>query len=258
MSGTPRRTELALWLALFAGFSPVIAQFVRVEAWSAPPATLAAPVLIAICLWRRSAPAEPPRRAGTALIAAGLLLELIGVALRTWTVAWLGFPVAVIGMALWRGQPSWRVAVLALGLVPIPESLRSAYTPAPETALLSAACAAWRALGVGFSCTGPVARLGARHLELVPDDVGWVLAPLLAQLGWFLAVHQRASTLGALRRAAVFAAAAVVLAPLAIALALGVLAVSSEAVARGWLSQGVWLGPTLGVLFWSVRGGTQR
>jgi len=241
LSAPPVRSRLALWAVLLTGFSPVIVRFLRVEAASAPPSTLVAPVLIAIALWRGSAPAEPPRRAGVALVAVGLVLELFGTAMDVWTVAWLGLPVAVIGMSLWLGAPSWRVAVLALGLVPIPESIRGAWTPAPESALLAGACAAWRAVGVAFSCTGPVARLGDRHLELFHDDVGFGLAPLLAQLGWFLAVDRGASAARALRAAALSAAAVVVLAPLAIAFALGIFAASSPVVARVWLSPGLWV-----------------
>ena len=179
---------------------------------------------------------EKPRRAGLALVGAGLLLELGGIALRTWTFAWLGLPVAVLGMALWLGTPSWRIAMLAFGLVPIPESIRVAHSPAQETALLSGACTAWQALGVAFSCTGPVARIADRHLELVSDDVGWTLAPVLAQLGWFVAVNDGASGWRALRSAFAFAAAAVVVQPLAVGVALGLLAVGREAVARAWLS----------------------
>jgi hypothetical protein len=229
----------------------VLAQFVRFEAWHAPTSTLVAPLFIGICLWRGQVPPEPPRRAGTALIVAGLLLELIGIALRIWTVAWIGFPVAVLGMALWRGRPSWKIAVLAFGLVPIPESIRGIHTPTPETAVLSAACSAWRAVGVAFSCTGPVARFGDRRLELGPDDIGWTLAPLLAQLGWFLAVTGRGSAPRALLTALGFAAAALVIAPIAIAAALGLLALGSEAVARAWLAPGLWVACVCAALLWS-------
>jgi hypothetical protein len=244
---------VTLWLALLAGFSPVLVQFVRYEAWFAPPSTLVAPVLFVVSLWRGRVPDEPPRRAGAALIAAGLALELVGIALRTWTIAWLGFPVAVIGLALWLGRPSWRIAVLALGLVAVPESLRAAATPAPETALLSGTCAVWRALGVAFSCTGPVARLGERHLELASDDVGWTLAPLLAQLGWFGAVNAGHGTARALRSALAFAAATLAISPLAIAVALGLVAAGSPSAARAWLTPGVWLSCSAAVLCWSAR-----
>ncbi len=244
---------LARWLALFAGFSPVLFEFARFEAWYAPPSTLVAPVLIAVCLWKGPRTADPPRRAGIALIGAGLLLELIGIALRTWTLAWLGFPVAVLGMALWLGYPSWRVAVLAFGLIAIPESLRAAFSPGPESTLLAGACALWRAAGVPFSCTGPVARIGGRHLELIADDVGVMLAVLLAQLGWFLALREGASLQRAVYRALAFAASALVIQPLAIVLALGLLAVGSEEMARVWLSFGLWLGCALGVVLWSWR-----
>jgi hypothetical protein len=250
---TSSPAALALWLALLAGFSPVLAQFARFEAWFAPPSTLIAPLLIAVCLWRGCAPAEPPRRSGALLIAVGLLLEPIGIAVHTWTIAWLGFPLAAIGLALWLGTPSWRIAVLALGMVPIPDSIRTAGTPAPESALLAGACAAWRALGVAFSCTGPVARLGDRRLLFVSDDIGWTLAPLLAQLGWFAAVNRRASARYALRSALVSAAATAAIAPASIAIALGLLAVSSAAVARAWLAPGVWLVCLVAALLGSRR-----
>ena len=215
MNRTPSRSDFGLWLALLVGFSPAIADFARgFRAGYSPASTLLAPILIGVCVGRGAAIAEPPRRAGAALIAAGLLLELIGIALRTWTFAWLGFPIAAVGLSLWIGRPSWRVAVLAFGLVPVPVSLEIAYTPAPETALLTGACAAWRALGVVFSCLGPVARLGDRHLELEPRDAGSTLAAVLAQLGWFTAVISGGSGRCALRRALAFAASVAVLQPL--------------------------------------------
>lgn len=246
------KTDAWLWLALLVGFSPVIAEFVRgFASGSSPPSTLLAPILIGVSLWRGAQLADGPRRAGLALIAAGLLFQLVGIATRTWTFAWLGLPIAVLGMSLWLGRPSWRVAALAFGLVPVPVSIEIAFTPIAETALLTRACAAWQSLGFAFSCTGPVARLGDRHLELAPSDVGWTLAAVLAQLGWFLAVREGASGPRALRRAVAFTAGAVVLQPLAIGLALGLLAVTSEAVARAWLAPGVWVASSAAVLLWS-------
>ncbi len=250
----PPRSDLALWLVLVAGFSPAIAEYARGIPEASPPSTLLAPVLIAICAWRGVASAEEPRRAGLALIGAGLLLELVGIALRTWTIEWLGFPVAVLGLALWLGRPSWRVALLAFGLIPVPTSLQIAFTPSAETALLDGACAAWRALGLVFSCTGPVARLGDRSLELQPYDVGWALLPALAQLGWFLAVSRGASVPRTLGTALTFAAAALVVQPLAIGLALALFAAISPDAAEAWLAHGVWLAAAVCVVLWSLRG----
>jgi hypothetical protein len=250
------RTRLVLWLALLAAFSAAIAEFVRdYAAGSSSPTTLLTPVLMAVCGWRGAVRGEQPRRAGVALIVVGLLLEAIGVASRTWTVAWLGLPVAVVGMALWLGRPSWRIAALAFGLVPVPVSLQLATTPTAESALLSAACAAWRTLGLAFSCTGPVARIDGRHLDLHPGDAGWTLAAVLAQLGWFHAVSAGASGWQAVGRALAFAAAVIVVQPLAIGLALGLLAVGSADVARAWLSYGVWLVCAAIVLLGSARAG---
>jgi hypothetical protein len=82
-----------------------------------------------------------------------------------------------------------------------------------------------------------------------------MLAPVLAQLGWFLALRDGANGLRALRRALAIAAAVVVVQPLAIALALGLLVVSSGDLARAWLSHGVWLTCTAGVLLVAARRG---
>jgi hypothetical protein len=259
VSGSRPRSELVLWLALFAGFSPALAEFARGFAdGSSPPSALLAPVLLAVCMRRRVAPAEAPRAAGAALVAAGLLLELAGIALRTWTLEWLGFPIAATGMALWLGHPSWRIAVLAFGLVPVPVSLEAAFTPAPETALLSAACAGWRAVGVAISCVGPVAHLGERHLELQFAHAGFTLAWVLAQLGWFLAVCRGADGWRALRTALAGAAAALVVQPLAIAVAVGLFAAGSAPAALAWLSPGVWLACTAGTLGVAIRSGALR
>jgi hypothetical protein len=259
VSGAGTRSELALWAALFAGFSPALAEFARGFAdGSSPPTTLLAPVLIAVCACRRVAPAEPPRAAGAALIAVGLLCELAGIALHTWTLEWLGFPIAATGMALWLGRPSWRVAVLAFGLVPVPVSVEAALTPAPETALLSASCAGWRALGLALSCIGPVAHLGERHLELRFTDAGLTLAWVLAQLGWFRSVCRGAAGARALSAALAGAAAALVVQPLAVAVAVGLFAARSAPAALAWLSPGVWLVCAAGMLAVELRSGALR
>lgn len=248
------RSRQLLWLALLAGFSPVLVELARHEIWLAPSSTLAAPILIAVALWRGADAADRPRAAGAALIAAGLGLELAGIALEIWTVAWLGFPLAVLGLSLWLGRPSWRIAVLAFGLVPVPESLRTAGAPGPETALLSGVCEAWRALGVDFSCIGPNAQIAQQRLEMQATDVGWALAPVLAQLGWFRAVIDRSSAGHALRRAIGYAAAVLVVQPLALALALGLLLAGAQDAARAWLSHGVWIAAVIVALMSSLRG----
>jgi hypothetical protein len=251
--------ELVLWLALLVGFLPVLAEYLRgFAARYSPASTLLAPVLIALCFWHGKAGEQEPRRIGAMWIAAGLLLELTGLAARTFTVAWLGFPVAVLGMALWLGSPSWRVAVLAFGLVPPPVSLQLTFSPTLETALLSAACAVWRSVGLAVSCSGPEAQLGAHRLGLGAEHVGWILVPVFVQLGWFVAICAESSTGRALRTALAFGVAALVVQPLAIVIALGLLAVSTPVVAGGWLSHGVWLLGAACVLVGSMRSRASR
>jgi hypothetical protein len=259
VSEARKRSELLLGSALVAGFSPALAVFARGFAdGTSPASTLLAPVLIAICLRRRIAPAEAPRAAGVALIGVGLLLELAGIALDAWTIEWLGFPIAFVGLALWLGRPSWRVAVLAFGLVPVPVSLEAAFTPAPEAALLSGACAGWRAVGIALSCVGPVAHEGVRTLELRFQDAGFALAWVLAQLGWFVAVCRGADAARALRSALAGAAGALVVQPLAIAVAVGLFVAGSAPAARAWLSPGVWIACAAGALWLASRSGALR
>lgn len=245
-----------LWIALLAGFSPTLAEYTRGlggENPSSPLSTLLAPLLLVLCVWQGRGGVDPPRRSGGLLIGLGLLLELVGIALGVWTVAWLGFPIAALGLALWTGRPSWRVAALTFGLVAVPVTVQAAGSPGPESALLRGACAPWRAVGVAFECTGPVASLGATRLELGPGDLGWTLAWVLAQLGWFRAVYTGAPAAEALRRALAFASATLLLQPVAVGVALGLLAGGFERAARPWLSEGVWLLCSAVIVLWTIR-----
>jgi hypothetical protein len=111
--------------------------------------------------------------------------------LRTWTLEWLGFPIAVTGLALWLGRPSWRVAVLAFGLVSGSREHRGRWHNRRRSRALLSGCVrdlAARGRGRSFVHRAGGASRFTTHLELGYGDVGWTLAWLLAQLGWFRAV----------------------------------------------------------------------
>jgi hypothetical protein len=148
--------------------------------------------------------------------------------------------------------------VLAFGLVPVPVSLEVSFTPMAETALLSAVCAGWRAVGLALSCVGPIAHLGERHLELRYTDAGFALAWVLAQLGWFVAVSRGAGGARPLWGALVGAAAALVVQPLAVVVAIGLFAAGSTPAAHAWLSPGVWIACAAAALGLTLRSGTLR
>lgn len=245
------RIEVALWLALLAAFSPVIAEFLRgLGSDFAPRTSLLSPLLLTLCLLRGRGVRGASGRDGLALLAAGGALELAGLFAGAWTIALLGLPVAFAGMARLLGRPSLPVALLGFGIAPVPDSVLSFHSPVPESTLLAGVCALVRGLGAELSCTGPTAIANTHVLELYGADVGLPLAVVLTELGWFAALWQGLDWRSALRRALLFASATVVIQPLALAVALVVLAAGSEDLARGWLEHGPWLGCTAATFLW--------
>src|SRR5262245_53305690 len=123
--GTRSMPSWLPWLAVALAFSPVVAGIVsdaRIERiqWGA----VAGVVLLVVAGWREAAPtaASSARRTagGLALVVGGVALLLAGLAVDTAFVARAGFPLVVIGLAVWLGRPSLAVAALSLFAVPIP------------------------------------------------------------------------------------------------------------------------------------------
>jgi len=252
-----RRSELLLWLALFAAFSPVLAELAgSLRAGFIPWTLIVGPALLAILMLRGIGRAGTRSAAGPPLLVLGVLLQLLGIFAATWSLARLGLATAVVGLALYLGGPSLRVALLALGVVPVPVTLVNLYSPRAESLLLGAVCAPAQAVGLAVSCTGPVAEIGGERLELLGRDVGLPLAVVLAELGWYAGLVSGISWRRSVGRAGRFAAAVLVIQPAAVALALFFLATRGDAAARLWLDTGVAATCTLAVLLWS--GATPR
>jgi hypothetical protein len=99
--------------------------------------TLVAGLLLSLC-WRRSLTDGQGGRDGALWLALGVALEFLGIAAGSWSIARLGLPIGVLGLARLLGAPGLRVAMLSVWLIPIPFFLISAGTPHVEGILTSA------------------------------------------------------------------------------------------------------------------------
>jgi len=186
--------SILAWLALGAAFSPVLAGVLRdLPPDGAQSAPLVAAVLLIATSWRDAAApfaSSPPRGpwsrgSALALLAGGLVLELLGLAADAATLARAGLPVAVVGLAGWLGAPRRPVALLALWLVPLPVSLLAVTSPELESLWAQLAAGFLRAVGIDVEGGGSLLRASGAVLSLAAADGGGTYAHLLACLGWY-------------------------------------------------------------------------
>jgi len=243
-----------LWLALAAAFSPVLVDLARNLASdpSAHPTALT-PLLLAGCAWRGAGGPGRGSRDGLLWIALGAGLEGVGIAGGSWSLARLGLPVAVFGLARRLGRPAGAVAALAFWIVPVPHSIFAATTPGLEAFQLRLAgvLAGW--VGVAPEIGGTVAIAGGQELQLFGSDGGAPLVAVLAQLGWAAALCRGASAARRVATCAAAGAAGLALQPFAIAIALVLLARVGDQAARLWLDDGAWLTAVAGALLYISR-----
>jgi hypothetical protein len=230
------------WIALGFAFSPVWVQLIR----ELPTIPFGASILLAPALLLRAALAEPARpRArhrglGLLLVGVGLLLELIGAAGGSWSIARFGIPAGVLGLALWAGSPSPRVAALSLWAVPIPTFFFVQTTPWAESAYAGLAAGLLDGLGFQVRASGPVVRGDHGILRLDDPHSGLHLASLLAQLAWFAALREGRSLRWALGRMAIAAVVALPLQALAVLGAVLLLLAGGPKLGSLWLYHGLW------------------
>jgi hypothetical protein len=191
--------ERAAWLALAVSFSPVLVDAVR-SVTRDPTDAYAPAVLVLVALATRGAARGPARRGSALLLALGLGLEIVGIAGGTWSLARVGLPLAICGLAARFGLPPAPVAALAFFAVPLPDSVAGIFAE-PVAAALARGSAA---LVPGVEATGPLLRApgGARTLDLGAHAGLLVLAHELAAVGWYRAVERGAGLREAVRRAA--------------------------------------------------------
>jgi hypothetical protein len=184
-------------------------------------------------------PRGAPRSAGLALVAAALALELAGILSDIGSLARLGIPCMVMGVALVSGRPAPAAAALSLWLVPPPTLLLVQGSPAAESAVAALASLPFRALGFGVEALGPVLRARSEQMELTANQTGIHLALLLGELGWYAGLRAREAAPRLLARAVLGVVAALPLQLAGVALALAVWLAGSTALARAWLDHGL-------------------
>jgi hypothetical protein len=208
-----------------------------------------------ISLARRDRQTAPPRRGwAQALLAIGLVIELVGLAGGSPGIARLGIPVSVVGVALWTGAPSVQTAMLAFWALPVPITVYGLTTPNLESAYAQLGAAFGSALGVDLHAGGPLIRAGAERLELDPYHSGFHLAFIAAELAWYASVRDGAPVSKALVRMACVALTALPAQVLAVFVAIGLLVAGVPKAAEFWLDHGVWLlTAILGVIWIETR-----
>ncbi len=232
-----------LWLALGAAFSPTLAGIVSDLGLAPRHAYVLAVALLlgALCARGRGLAPRPRPRSGLALLALGLLLELVGLAGETQLLARAGLPVAALGLALWLGAPSPLAMLLGFWLVPLPNSLVELTSPALESRWAALAARALQALGVELAATGVTLEGPHEQLVLRSENGGLLTAHCLGAVGWFVALWRGAAAPRALASAARGYALGFALQPLALLAAGALVAASQRELARALLTHAQWL-----------------
>lgn len=247
----PGLRELARWLAAGAALSPVLLELAgSARELRASPSVLLAPWLFALYALRVGMPRREPRAAGLVLVAAGLALQGVGLASDIGSLARLGLPCVVMGVAAISGRPAASVAALAFWLVPPPTALLVQASPGAEAAIAQLASLPFRALGLAVEALGPVVRTGAERLDLTAYQTGIPLLLLLAELGWYAGLRAGCGAPGLFARALAGAAAALPLQVLAVAAAVALLLAGGAQAARVWLDHGLGLAVAVGGAAW--------
>lgn len=237
---------MALWAGLAIAFSPVLADLG--EHWTEEPwarASLVFPWLVWIAA-RRDTVTPAPATWGRVLVASGIALELLAIGGNVVRLGRIGLAAAAIGLCLAAGWTSLRVALLFVWSVPLPAMLLNRSSPGLEMAVMGIGADLASIVGFHVVHTHEALEGPGGVLAVVPSDGGLATAFVLAGFGWFLAVWQRATIPGILRRAGCAALWSV---PIHLTLAFGA-AISlgiglAPTTIRVWLSGFSWLGVTV-------------
>ncbi|HTF33060.1 MAG TPA: hypothetical protein VK714_05080 [Myxococcota bacterium] len=179
------RREILLWGALALALSPVlrdIGKHVIAHPWAGYSAVFAALLVLAA---RHQPQCHRPKVDGYLLLAVGLLVELVGIGGGIDRLARPALPLGVIGLARLLGRPPLAVALLALGMVPVPAFVLGPVAAMVGPALAGLTAMTCTALGLSLHAQGATLASVSGVIELGDGDTGLPLAILLAGLGWY-------------------------------------------------------------------------
>jgi hypothetical protein len=235
-------SSMAYWAGAAVALSPTIVHISElVVGYSWSHYVVLAPFLLAFCLFaERGQPNAKPHTAAAAIvIVIAMVVQLLGIATDSWSIARIAFPLTVMGVALLLGRPPLLTMALCFWSVPVPNFLITIATPWSESILAQGAVAVASVLGIEAAASGPLIKSGDTMLRLQSMQGGVVTALVLAELGWYSAVRGGArSWRTALGRSALYASAVIVVQPAAILIAVLVFANFGPVPAEIWMSHG--------------------
>lgn len=190
-SRTPSHArEILLWSAIAVALSPVLRDLgahVIAHPWAGYCAVFPVLLVLAAGHWRRR---DRPRGDGYLLLAAGLVIELVGIGGGIDRLARPALPLGVIGLARLLGRPPLAVALLALGMVPVPTFVLRPVAGMVGPALAGLTAIACGSLGLSLRAQGATLTSVSGAIELGDGDTGVPLAVLLAGLGWYAGLRR--------------------------------------------------------------------
>jgi len=235
--------DVLTWLALLVALSPQffdLAKHLTTNSWA--QCSLAFPPLLLRCALMES-DRHTPTRWGYLLIVIALALSLLGALGAAELIRFTRYsiPLAILGLALAQGRPSWKVAGLAFWAIPLPSFLMNISSPSLETAGLDLTCIIFGLFSAQCNVSDTTLTSSGEQLVLYPHDGGLLIVALLSGLALYVHIVQRSdlrSLSHSLIRALCFAF------PLqwaAILLAAILARLNHAETARLFLSSGLWI-----------------
>jgi len=248
---TSRRVLLVVGWAV--AFSPVLADLVR--HWAAEPWARYSLVFVPLLVWglARSPAAARATADGWIWLGLAIALEILALAGDAVRTARPALALGAIGLARATGLAATRPLVLLLWVTPLPRVLAGIASPDLERFWVQAVLPLAHAFGATLALEGSSVLAPTATLELRFVDGGLLLAALLSGLGWHSAMLAGARLPSAIARAIGWAALALPLQLIIVALALGLLAGGSPGAARAVLEDTLWVVAAAGILVVSAR-----
>lgn len=247
---TESRRRWLLWCGLLVAFSPVVQNLAANLRDHPGKRYVVLPILLMGLLLRKDPGSKSDTRTGLGrvLLLVGLAAQVTGIAASSWSLARIGLPVAMVGMAFITGRPAISVIVLAFALVPIPTFLQNLASPQVESILAKVSAGAYAWLGVDLEAHGPFVQQDGVRFQLVAADNGIVTLSVFVQLGWYLALRAGSALRESVARAARWGLLGIVLQPVFVLLCVAALPLGDRDLGRFCLTHGPWLVLGFGVI----------